>query len=567
MKTKNQKRKPHMEHQSKTDLEAANQELARSNTQLASELSAMSRLHELSSRLLVSKGFSAVLEEALSVIVELQSADFGNIRLYDPDTRALVIAAHRNFDQAFLDQYHTLTCGTAARRPRRVMIENIDSAAQFASYRAAIAALGIRTIQSIPLCGGDGELLGAVSTHFRAPHRSSEDELRLTDLYAQHAAEVIERKRADEERNKLVSVVENSFDFIGIATLSGTALFVNPAGRRLVGLNPHGPIPNNILDYLLGPERERVVAQVLPVVELQGRWDGETCFRNFTTGAMIPMLQHIFFILDPQSGRRIAMGTICRDITERKRAEQELGKAQDELAHATRILSLGEVTSSIAHEISQPLAAIIADTNAALRWIDRAVPDLPEARASLERVIRDSLRATDVIQRVKDLSTKTVVAPVPLNLNDTIRETLDLLGNELRRQRITVVTHQLERALSNVLGDRVQLQQVILNLIVNGIDAVRTGAGPKRELEIRSWNEPTVVQVQVRDSGGGVPREDLKRIFDPFFTTKPQGLGLGLSISRRILEAHGGHLRADSNAGHGMSMSFSLPRCDDQAVL
>jgi PAS domain S-box-containing protein len=248
------------------------------------------------------------------------------------------------------------------------------------------------------------------------------------------------------------------------------------------------------------------------------------------------------------------------DITARKRAEEKLHEAQAELAHVTRVTALGELAASIAHEVNQPLAAIVANAAACQRWLDRDPPDLQETRSTVQSIIKDANRAGEVIQRVRGLVNKSVDQKAPLDINEVINEVITLLRHELASHRMSL-RMELAPALAPVLGDRIQLQQVILNLIINGMEAMQPVTDRLRELVIRtSEDEARQVLVTVSDCGMGLAAEHADRVFDAFFTTKSAGMGMGLSICRSIVEAHGGRLSASANQGPGATFQFILPR-------
>jgi PAS domain S-box-containing protein len=545
-------------------LTEANSELRGLQDGLAAELGAMADLHEFSTRVPLTSELQPVLEQTLVAIMRLQNADFGKVQLHDPERGGLVIVAHRNFPLEFLEHFAFVrsddcASGRAVQRRERIIIEDVECDEAFAPHRAVAAATGFRAVQSTPLISHSGGLLGMLSTHFRKAHRPSDFELRLTDLYARYATQTLERKRAEDERSKLASIVENSADFIGIASLAGQALFLNAAGRKMIGLHDGEPVLDSIQSYLTPEDGERLRAQIMPTVERVGFWDGETSLRHIRTGAVIPVLQHVFFIHEPQTGRRLALATVCRDITERRRAEHAASNAQQELARASRLLSLGELTISIAHEINQPLAAIVTNGDASLRWVEREVPDLEEASASLKRIIRDANRAGEVIRRIHAFATKGTLIRSSLNVNDVIREVLTLTQNEMVREEVVLHT-ELADSLTAVMVDRIELQQVVLNLVINGIEAMRPVTERTRVLSITSTQpDAASVEVFVRDNGHGVEPQHLPRLFEVFFTTKSRGMGLGLSISRRIIEAHGGRLCARPNPDCGLTLCFSLP--------
>jgi C4-dicarboxylate-specific signal transduction histidine kinase len=248
------------------------------------------------------------------------------------------------------------------------------------------------------------------------------------------------------------------------------------------------------------------------------------------------------------------------DITASKQAEEKLHEAQAELAHVARVTALGELAASIAHEVNQPLAAVVAHAAACQRWLDRNPPNLEEARSTVQSIIKDGNRAGEVIQHVRALVNKTVDQKAPIDINEVVNEVITLLHYELASHRISLRT-ELAPALCPVLGDRIQLQQVILNLVINGIEAMQPVTDRRRELVIRTHpDDAGQILVEIRDCGTGLAAGNASRLFEAFFTTKSDGMGMGLSICRSIVESHGGRLSASSHAGPGATFQFVLPR-------
>jgi len=244
--------------------------------------------------------------------------------------------------------------------------------------------------------------------------------------------------------------------------------------------------------------------------------------------------------------------------TLRERGE-ELQRVQTELAHVTRVMTLGELTASIAHEVNQPLAAIVTNGNATLRWLAGAKPNLHEARQAVERIIKDSYRASEVIARIRAFVKKRAPRNDLVNLNEVIVEVFALAQNQARQSHVDL-KRELNDDLPLVHGDRVQLQQVILNLIVNGLEAIAKSKDGARELLVSSnQDEAENVMVAVSDSGEGLDPAKLESVFEAFFTTKSEGMGMGLAISRTIIEAHGGRLWATANSPRGAVFQFTLP--------
>jgi PAS domain S-box-containing protein len=240
-------------------------------------------------------------------------------------------------------------------------------------------------------------------------------------------------------------------------------------------------------------------------------------------------------------------------------AEQALRNAQAELARVTRVTTLGELTASIAHEVNQPLAGVIANAEASLRWLDRETPNLAAVRRSVEWAISDASRASDVIRGVRALANKSDIERAPLDVNGIIKDVIALVQRELVRHSVSLRT-ELAPAPPLILGDRVQLQQVIINLVMNGIEAMEPVTDRSRELVIRSRRDGAQrMHVSVRDCGVGISPDDADRLFKAFFSTKSGGMGMGLSICRSIVEAHGGRISASRNRGPGATFQFVLP--------
>jgi PAS domain S-box-containing protein len=246
------------------------------------------------------------------------------------------------------------------------------------------------------------------------------------------------------------------------------------------------------------------------------------------------------------------------DITQRKLAEEALRQAQVDLAHVSRVTTMGELTASLAHEVNQPIAAAVTDANTCLRWLTRDQPDLEEAREAASRMAKDATRAADIISRIRLLFKKVSPQRELVDVNEVVREMIVLLRSEATRYSISIRT-QLALDLPQVMGDRVQLQQVLMNLLLNSIDAMKD-VDTTRELIINSQPAKNgQVMVSVSDTGVGLPPHQAEQIFNAFFTTKPNGTGMGLRISRSIIESHGGRLWAANNSPRGASFCFTLP--------
>ena len=330
---------------------------------------------------------------------------------------------------------------------------------------------------------------------------------------------------------------------------------------RIYGIDPRqGPLT-----------RERVFQRILPEdlakvdatfhKSVREKVDTSVEFRIVLPDGTV---RHVYVIRHPvlnDAGDLVRLVGTSMDITERKLAEEErerLHQLEADLAHINRVSMMGELAASIAHEVNQPLAGIVSNGSACLRWLDGDAPDVDEAREAVRDIVRDGKRAGEVIARIRTLTKRTGPPREKLDLDQTIREVLALVAEEAKRNRVTIRTLCADDVFP-VLGDRVQLQQVMLNLVMNAIEAMSSVSERARQLVITIRNvDADHVQVTVQDSGTGLDPNTMGRIFDAFYTTKPGGMGMGLSISRSILQSHGGRLWATSNDGPGATLHFTL---------
>lgn len=247
------------------------------------------------------------------------------------------------------------------------------------------------------------------------------------------------------------------------------------------------------------------------------------------------------------------------DVTEAKRAEEALHQAQSQLAHATRVTILGEMAASIAHEVNQPLTAVSSSAEAGLRWLNREEPNFVEVSGSLHRITKEAHRACEVIRRIRALARKSEPQYLSIDLQEMVHEALLLTRREIKRHKVSIDIKPRNEGLW-VHGDRIQLQQVIINLLLNALQALSCIQSSGRRLSILLETAPShAVLLRIQDNGPGIPPQNLPKLFHPFFTTKPEGMGMGLSICRSIIEAHGGRIWAESEPGQGASLCFSLP--------
>jgi PAS domain S-box-containing protein len=371
--------------------------------------------------------------------------------------------------------------------------------------------------------------------------------------------DITERKRAEEALREKAGLLDLTHDTVFVRDMSDRISYWNRGAEELYSWKQQeaiGQVAHQLLQTNF-PAPLKVINEELIGT---GRWEGELVHTR-RDGIAVRVASRWFLQRDEQ-GRPAAILETNNDITERKRAEEALQKAQAELAHVTRLTTLGELTASIAHEVNQPLAAIVTNSNACLRWLAGEPPNLDKTRQAIGRIIKDGNRASEVISRIRALVKNAPPRKDWVDVNEIIVEVIGLARSEVDRNRIFLKSH-LSSDLPLVLGDRVQLQQVILNLIINGVEAMsRLMNGPRELLVSSGKDEANGLLVAVRDTGVGLESANLNQLFDAFFTTKPDGMGMGLAISRSIIEAHDGRLWATANSPQGAVFQFTLPTSD-----
>ena len=382
------------------------------------------------------------------------------------------------------------------------------------------------------------------------------------------ARDITERKRADQALRRSEAYLAEGQRLTHTGSFAWSAstrqsLYWSEEMLRMYGFNPQeGPPATETLWQRIHPEdRDGVRELLLRVAEQNTEYEHDHRI-------LLPdgTVKHIHAIGHPvlnDNGQVTEYVGTAIDVTEQKRAEQERGRLHQleaDLAHINRVSMLGELAASIAHEINQPISGVVSNGSACLRWLTRDVPDVQEACEAARRIVRDGKRAGDVIARIRALTKRAATPREKLDLNETILDVLALVGDEAKRKGVTIRT-QFVDDLSPVSGDRVQLQQVLLNLTMNAIEAMSSVDQRPRELLIITRNiAADQVEVTVKDSGPGIDPNTLDKIFDPFYTTKPGGMGMGLSISRSILQAHSGRLWAAAKDGPGTIFHFTLPK-------
>lgn len=403
----------------------------------------------------------------------------------------------------------------------------------------------------------EGRTVGVIAMFARQP--LEQDTIEALEAVAPIVAQGIERKRAEDtlrETQRLIQAIfDNSSAVIHVQDLEGHFVLINRKFEEVAGLPSQEILGKTSFD-LFPLNAAAYDASDRQVIETGSASETEEVF---TTDRGDRIFLTTKSLLSDESGKPYALFGISAEITERKKAEADLREMQSELAHLNRLMTVGELAASIAHEINQPLAAIVWNANAALRWLALNPPNLAKAHDSAELIIRDGDRAGQVIARIRALLKKTPPSKTLLDVNEFVNEVVALTQSEIVRHSIHLRV-ELANDLPQVPGDRIQLQQVMLNLIVNAVEAMLTVADRQRVLLVtaESFNDNDV-RIAVMDNGPGIDPQRALHVFDAFSTSKPEGMGMGLAISRSIIDAHGGRLWTEANDEHGATFQFTLP--------
>jgi PAS domain S-box-containing protein len=417
------------------------------------------------------------------------------------------------------------------------------------------------------------------SVTFESHHRRKDGQMFPVEISAKYVEyegtvfnvaivrDITERKRSENALRRSESYLAEAQRLTHTGSWADTGnmqpVFWSEELYRMYGFDPRLGLPRGAecIERVHPEDREKFIQAFEKAV--QNKVDAEVEYRIVMPDGAIKHLHGMGHpVLDANGDLLEIVGTTI-DITERKRAEDaraRLHQLEADLAHINRVSMMGELTASIAHEVNQPLSGVVSNASACLRWLAGETPNVEEGREAARRIVRDGKRAAEIIARTRAMTKRALENREKLDLNSTIREILPLVGDESKKRGVTIRTCFAEDMIP-VLGDRVQLQQVVLNLVMNGLEAMSSVTDRARELLITSRKaEPDEVEVAIQDSGIGLDPEQSARIFDAFYTTKPTGMGMGLSICRSILHAHGGRLWATPNDGAGTTFHFTLPR-------
>jgi PAS domain S-box-containing protein len=508
---------------------------------------------------------------ALSLMIEEQrSGTLASVLLLNPDGVHLDFVAGPSLPDEWRQQMAKLpigpcagSCGTAAFRGSPVIVSDIktDPLWEVPEHRASALKHGLRASWSNPVLSSKGKVLGTFCMYYREPRSPSSQDLELIGSATHFVRIAIERDRAEEALRRNEQRLRDVIDTIPIITWSmlpnGANDFTSRYWLEYTGVSTEDSLGDGW----------RTAFHPADIAEHVEKWAASLATgKPFENEARVQRVDGEYrWFLHRGVPLRDVNGTILKwygtaiDIEDRKRAEEErlrLRQLEGDLAHLNRVSMMGELAASLAHDIKQPLTGAVMSADACVRWLRRDPPDMTEAYEAASRIVSNVTRAAEIIDRVQALFKRGAPERELVDVNDIAREMIALLRHTANRNSISIRT-ELDAGLPATAADRVQLQQVLMNLMLNGIEAMKDAGG---ELILTSnRSEEGHILISVSDSGIGLPAHEAERIYEAFFTTKPQGTGMGLSISRRIIESHGGRLWASNNTGRGTTFQFSLP--------
>jgi PAS domain S-box-containing protein len=534
-------------------------------------------LRDEETRILEMMARDAPLEKILEKLVRVVEAQFAgllcSVLLLDEDGQHVRHGAAPSLPGAYAKAIDGLpigpkagSCGTAMYCREPVVVTDILKDPLWEEYRSVAEPYGLRSCWSTPILAHSGKVLGSFAMYYREPRSPSPAETRALEMATHLAGIAIERRLTHEQLQRSEAYLAEAQRLTHTGSwacniFTRELVHSSEEHSRLYGFDPERGIPSfGELVQRIHPEDRARALQAFESASRAGK-DFDAHFRIALPDGTTKYVYGTGHPVFNSSGDVGEFVGIVMDVTERRRAEEErerLRQAQADLAHINRVTTMGELTASLAHEIKQPIAAAVTDARTCLRWLRRDEPVVAEASEAASRIVSDVTRAAEIISRISMLFKKGALQRELVDVNELIQEMIVLLRNEASRHSISIRA-DLAEDLPKVMADRIQLQQVFMNLMLNGIEAMQdTDTGG--ELTIRSQRaEGSQLLISISDTGAGLEPEQADQIFNAFFTTKAQGTGMGLPISRSIIELHGGCLWVDPKSGRGAIFRFTLP--------
>ena len=552
------------------DLRAREDDRKRAETLLAGER----RLLEM-----VAAGHSMarVLEAICDLVESTTTGCHCSVVLIDPSGTRLEHGAAPSLPASFITSIvgrpvnaESGPCAMAAYFNEQVIAPDLSSETRWAAYDWCPMAMahGLRACWSTPIPSTGGKILGAFAIYYNKPTEPTSLHQSLIEQFTHIASIAIERVQSDAARNQAAHQLRRSEEFLAQGQhLSRTGSFSWRVATdelawssqlyRIFEFDQDVSVTLRLIATRLHPEDLSLLHDMIDRARRAIESFEYKC-RLRMPDCSVKYLRLIAHRLRDEDGRLEYVGAV-QDVTERRLSEEALDKVRSELACMARVTSLGVLTASIAHEVNQPLSGITTNASTCLRMLNADPPNVDGARETARRTIRDSNRASEVIQRLRALFASKGDSTESMDLNEATREVIALSSSELQRGQ-AILQAELADDIPHIVGDRIQIQQVILNLLMNALDAMSGVDDRARHLLIETERDGADrVRLAVRDAGVGFQPQDADRLFDAFYTTKPGGMGIGLSVSRSIIESHHGRLQASLNAGPGATFSFSVP--------
>jgi PAS domain S-box-containing protein len=526
---------------------------------------------------MVADGYSmpGILETLCQLVESTATGCYCSVMLVDTSGTRLEDGVAPSLPASFIDAVNgrpvsvdSGPCAMAAYLNRQVITADIASETRWAagSWCPMALAHGLRSCWSTPISSAAGKVLGAFAIYYAEPRTPTVKDQALINQFTHIASIAIERTKGQAalRRSEAFLVEAQRISSTGSFSwrMATDEITWSEQVYRIFELDPDLPVTLELIGSRHHPED--VLSMREMVERARAGKDFEYEHRLLMPDGSIKYLHTVAHVTRDRDGQLEYIGAV-HDVTQRRLSEEALGRVQSELAHMARVTSLGALTASIAHEVNQPLSGIITNASTCLRMLAADPPNVDGARETARRTIRDGNRASDVITRLRALFSKKNTTSESVDLNEATREVIALSRKELQRSGV-ILRPELADDLPAATGDRVQLQQVILNLLLNASDAMSDVNDRPRQLVIRTErDEGDRVRLTVQDAGVGVEPQGVDKLFEAFYTTKSSGMGIGLSVSRSIIESHHGRLWATPNEGPGAAFSFSIP-CGPEGV-
>jgi PAS domain S-box-containing protein len=517
--------------------------------------------HQVLEMIATGRPLPAVLDSLVHLVENHSDGMLCTVLLLDEDGTTVRHGAAPSLPAGYIDAVNGLpigpksgSCGTAMYLGQRIIVTDILTDPLWENYRDLARHFGVRACWSTPIFSPQRKVLGSFAMYYSQPREPRDEELQLIETAADIARIAIEQQRSHQalqhSEARVQAILRAIPDWMFLTTVDGVFLDYHVKDVSKLHVPPSAFL-NKTVSEVLPPS----VAQALTQAFTRATASEEPQKVEYTLGADGTDLFYEACIVRCDGDKILS---IVRDITDRKQAELDADGQRRQLAHLSRVATLGELSGALAHELSQPLTAVLTNAQAARHFLDRDQLDVGQLRGALDDIIRNVKRAGTVIDRLRALLRKDESPRQPVDVSEVAREVIDLAYGELVSRRVSVKS-VFTSAVPPVLGDRVQLQQVVLNLVLNACDAMNTELAADRLIVLSTKADDEFVELAVSDHGLGIPDGQLERVFEPFVTFRKHGLGLGLAISRSIVTAHGGSISAENNDGGGATFRCRLP--------